>query len=179
MNAPLTRSCLRVLFSLGVLFTLGACQSARQNIAAPVGGRTFSGQVQYSGSTRSFVGEFTAISSPAAFQLVISKGLPLLSVQQAGEVARLEFAGRSWQGSTRRAPAPARTWLALADVFAQLNSNPGSHFESVQPGLWTAEIKSVGPRPSLLRLDFPATNERLTFVFSKTSATLTGDRPRQ
>ncbi|MDP9292298.1 MAG: hypothetical protein M3O82_08040, partial [Verrucomicrobiota bacterium] len=133
--------CFRRLVSLGVICLFSACQTTYESIPAPVGGRTLSGQVQYSGTTRSFVGEFTAISSPAAFQLVISKGLPLISVQQASDTARIEFAGRSWQGSIQRAPAQTKTWLALPEVFAQVSANDRTHFQSKTPGLWNADLE--------------------------------------
>jgi hypothetical protein len=152
------------------LFFFSACQTARDEIPSPVGGKSYSGQMQYVGRTRSFVGDFIVVVSSNAFQLAISKGLPLISIQEGNGIARLESSGRSWQGSVKRTPAAAKTWVVLHEVFTELAAGKRSvshvDFQSQTPGLWNAEAEIVGSRPKSLRVNFPHTSERLVFAIS-------------
>src|SRR5215210_563661 len=113
--------CAAAVASLLLIGSSG-CQSTGASFppANPVG-KTFTGQLLYSGPQRSFVGDFSARVSETDFHLSVSKGpgVTLFNVRESGgTLARIETPNRSWQGNPRHAPRQVQSWLALDDVLA-------------------------------------------------------------
>jgi hypothetical protein len=131
--------------------------NSRQFPAVNPHSKLLSGQVQYAGAKRSFVGDFTATVSDTDFSLDIGKGpgVSVISIRQSGgKLARVEAMGHSWQGNPRHAPKIVRNWLSLGDVLAG-KQVPNARLTRDAQGL-TAE--------------FPETHERFVFRFNQPSA---------
>lgn len=162
--------------ALGVL---SACQSAREFPAPGSHWKNAQGQLQYRTPKRSVIGEVVLSGNGMAdFQLdyLAGPGVPLMRLRESGDTARAEgiFAGvgGSWQGNPARAHGRLANWVTLREVFAALEKRidaPGAALQS-QPGArvpWTAQLTQAPGEPQRIRVDFPKTRERFTFVLMR------------
>ena len=162
-----------------VLALLAACQSAREFPAPGSHWKNAQGQLQYTTPKRSIIGE-TVLSGNGVqdFQLdfLAGPGVPLMRLSEAGDIARAEgvFAGATgkWQGNPRHAHGRLASWVALREVFAALETRidaPSATLTS-PPGSaspWTAQLTQTPGEPQRIRIEFPKTGERFTFVLTR------------
>lgn len=164
----------RVMLTALLLSTLAACQTAREFPAPGSHWKNAQGQLQYTTPKRSVIGE-TVLSGNGLqdFQLdfVAGPGVPLMRLREAGPVARAEgvFAGGSWQGNTAHAHGRLASWVALRDVFAALETRidaPSATLTSAPAAAvpWIAQLTQAPGQSQRIRIDFPKTRERFTFV---------------
>ncbi|MEI8235493.1 MAG: hypothetical protein WCH57_12530 [Verrucomicrobiota bacterium] len=170
---PTFRSTLAVC----LLSALAACQTAREFPAPGSHWKNAQGQLQYTTPKRSVIGE-TVLSGNGTqdFQLdyLAGPGVPLMRLREAGPVARMEgvFAGGSWQGDPARAHGRLASWAALREVFAALETRidaPSATLHSAQGTAhpWTAQLTQAPGQPQRIRIEFPRTRERFTFVLMR------------
>jgi hypothetical protein len=118
---------------------------------------------------RSVVGELVARRAPGGgeFQLEFSSGpgIPLLKLWQSGDTARAEgvFARGKWQGRTTAVPPALKSWVRLAEIFAQMA--PGRD-DLRGPG-WAATVSYAAAQPERCTVTFTETGERFAFQFSR------------
>ena len=155
---------------------LSGCQTASEFPAPGAHWKNAQGQLQYATPKRSVIGEAVLSGNGARdFQLdyTAGPGLPLMRVRESGSVGRMEgvFAGGSWQGDLEHVHGRLASWAALREVFAAvqekgaapsatLHSAPGSKVP------WTAQLTQA-PGNQRIRVEFPKTKERFTFVLAK------------
>ena len=167
----------RPLFAALLLSTLVGCQTAREFPAPGSHWKNAQGQLQYSTPKRSVIGE-TVLSGNGVhdFQLdfVAGPGVPLMRLRESGSIARAEgvFAGGSWQGHPAHAHGRLASWVALREVFAALETHiddPAATLTSA-PGAvypWTVQLTQAPGQPQRIRIHFPKTRERFTFVLAR------------
>jgi len=164
----------RPVLAVLLLATLAACQTAREFPAPGSHWKNAQGQLQYTTPKRSVIGE-TILSGNGVqdFQLdfVAGPGVPLMKLSEAGAIARAEglFAGGSWQGHPAHAHGRLASWVALREVFAALETRIDAPCATLTspPGAaypWTAQLTQAPGQPQRIRIDFPKTRERFTFV---------------
>jgi len=162
-----------------LLAALSACQTAREFPSPGSHWKNAQGQLQYSTPKHSIIGE-TVLSGNGLqdFQLdfVAGPGVPLMRLSESGGIARAEgvFAGATgkWQGDPKHAHGRLASWVALREVFAALETRidaPSatltSPSEAVRP--WTAQLTQAPGQPQRIRIEFPKTQERFTFVLMR------------
>lgn len=159
-----------------LLASLSACQTPREFPAPGTHWKNAQGQLQYTTPRRSLIGE-TVLSGNGTtdFQLdyLAGPGVPLMRLRESGNVARMEgvFAGGSWQGNPAHAHGRLASWAALRDVFAALQTKgaaPAATLRSAPgaPTPWTAQL-TQNADPQRIRIEFPKTRERFTFVLMR------------
>jgi len=160
-----------------LLASLSGCQTPREFPAPGSQWKNAQGQLQYTTPKRSLIGE-TVLSGNGMqdFQLdyLAGPGVPLMRLREAGNVARMEgvFAGGSWQGDPAHAHGRLASWAALREVFAALQTHidaPSATLHSAPGALtpWTAQLAQAPGAPQRIRIDFPKTRERFTFVLMR------------
>jgi len=168
---------LRLAGAVLLLSTLAACQTAREFPAPGSHWKNAQGQLQYTTPKRSVIGEIVLSGNGLHdFQLdfVAGPGVPLMRLSEAGSVARMEgvFAGGTWQGNPAHAHGRLASWAALREVFAALETRidaPSATLQSA-PGAaypWTAQLTQAPGESQRIRIDFPRTKERFTFVLTR------------
>ena len=156
---------------------LAACQSTREFPAPGSHWKNAQGQLQYATPKRSVIGE-TALSGNGLhdFQLdfLAGPGVPLMRLRESGESARMEgvFAGGSWQGNPAHAHGRLASWAALREIFAALETHddaPSATLASPAGATppWTAQLTQAPGQPRRIRIEFPQTRERFTFVLAR------------
>ena len=160
-----------------LLSTLSACQTARVFPAPGSHWKNAQGQLQYSTPKRSVIGE--AILSGNGLQdfqldFVAGPGVPLMRLRETATVARLEgvFAGGSWQGKPAHAHGQLASWVALREVFAALEPHIDSLSTTIHSALgvvypWTAQLAQAPGQAQRIRIEFPKSKERFTFVLMR------------
>jgi len=167
---------LRPALAVLLLAALGGCQSAHEFPAPGSHWKNAQGQLQYVTPKRSIIGEVVLSGNGVQeFQLdfVAGPGVPLMRLRESGEVARAEgvFAGVAgkWQGNPAHAHGHLASWTALREVFAALEpkinapSATVSHLPKVGTP-WTATLTQAPGAPQRIRIEYPKTQERFTFV---------------
>ena len=167
------------VWAILLLASLSACQTAREFPAPGLHWKNAQGQLQYTTPKRSIIGE-TVLSGNGVqdFQLdfLAGPGVPLMRLSESGGVARAEgvFAGATgrWQGNPKHAHGRLASWVALREVFAALETRidaPRATLTSVPgtPYPWTAQFTQAPGEPQRIRIDFPKTRERFTFVLMR------------
>jgi len=165
--------------AVALLFTLAGCQTARVFPAPGSHWKNAQGQLQYSTQKRSVIGETVLTGNGLHdFQLdfLAGPGVPLMRLSEAGAVARAEgvFAGGIgvWQGNPAHAHGRLASWLALREVFAALETRIDAPSATVRSGPdaqnpWTAQLTQAPGEPQRIRIEFPKTKERFTFVLTR------------
>ena len=170
---------LRPVVAMFLLATLSACQTAREFPAPGSHWKNAQGQLQYTTPKRSIIGE-TVLSGNGVqdFQLdfLAGPGVPLMRLSEAGGIARAEgvFAGATgrWQGNPKHAHGRLASWVALREVFAALETRINAQSARLTSPLdaaspWTAQLTQAPGEPQRIRIDFPKTHERFTFVLTR------------
>ncbi|MEI6562580.1 MAG: hypothetical protein WCO68_10960 [Verrucomicrobiota bacterium] len=170
---------LRPVVAVFLLATLSACQTAREFPAPGSHWKNAQGQLQYTTPKRSIIGE-TVLSGNGVqdFQLdfLAGPGVPLMRLSEAGGIARAEgvFAGVTgkWQGNPQHAHGRLASWVALREVFAALETRinaPSATLTSPPDAAspWTAQFTQAPGEPQRIRIEFPKTQERFTFVLTR------------
>ena len=170
---------LRPLLAVCLFATLSACQTAREFPAPGSHWKNAQGQLQYATPKRSIIGE-TVLSGNGVqdFQLdfLAGPGVPLMRLSEAGGIARAEgvFAGATgrWQGDPKHAHGRLASWVALREVFAALETRintPSATLTSAPDTAspWMAQLTQAPGEPQRIRIDFPKTQERFTFVLAR------------
>lgn len=153
------------------------CQNTAQYFHQPdARWHTGIGQLQYSTSKRSIIGEVvvtTLVNREFQLDFMAGPGFPIMKLRQSGDIAHAEaaFARASWSGKTEHAPGKLRPWIALGDVFSQLAGQPSfithATLQSRQTGFWNATANLSGGRPLDVTVQFPKTGERFVFHFNQ------------
>ena len=169
----------RPMSAVLLLGLLSACQTAREFPAPGSHWKNAQGQLQYTTPKRSVIGEIILSGNGLQdFQLdyLAGPGVPLMRLRASGATARAEgiFAGvgGSWQGNPAHAHGRLANWVALREVFAALETRinvPSATLHS-QPGAavpWTAQLTQTPGEPQRIRVEFPKTKERFTFVLMR------------
>ena len=156
---------------------LTGCQSTREFPAPGSHWKNAQGQLQYTTPKRSVIGE-TVLSGNGLqdFQLdfVAGPGVPLMRLREAGATARMEgvFAGGTWQGAPAHAHGRLASWAALREIFAALETRidaPSTTLTSPAGAIypWTAQLTQAPGQPQRIRIEFPKSRERFTFVLMR------------
>lgn len=167
----------RLALAVALLATLSACQTAREFPAPGSHWNNAQGQLQYTTPKRSVIGEAVLSGNGMQdFQLDFSAGpgVPLMRLRESGEIARMEgmFVLGSWQGNPAHAHGRLASWATLREVFAALEARidaPCAKLASA-PGAaipWTAQLTQAPGQPQRIRIEFPRTHERFTFVLMR------------
>ena len=169
----------RMVLAVLMLATLSACQTPREFPAPGSHWKNAQGQLQYTTPKRSIIGE-TVLSGNGVqdFQLdfFAGPGVPLMRLSESGGIARAEgvFAGATgrWQGEPKHAHGRLASWVALREVFAALQTRihtPSATLSSPAgaPYPWTAQLTQAPGEPQRIRIEFPKTSERFTFVLMR------------
>ena len=169
----------RLLGAFLLMGLLAACQTPREFSAPGSHWKNAQGQLQYTTPQRSVIGEIVLSGNGLQdFQLdyLAGPGVPLMRLREAGPVARAEglFAGvgGSWQGDPAHAHGRLANWVALREVFAALEPKinaPSATLHSA-PGtqpVWTAQLTQAPGEPQRIRVEFPKSKERFTFVLMR------------
>lgn len=164
---------------VALFLPLAACQSTREFPAPGSHWKNAQGQLQYTTPKNSIIGE-TLLSGNGLhdFQLdfVTGPGVPLMRLSETGNVARAEgvFAGATghWQGDPKHAHGRLGNWVALREIFAALEARidaPCAALHSPEGSArpWTAQLTQSPGQPQRIRIDFPKTRERFTFVLMR------------
>jgi len=156
------------------LASLCGCQTARQFPSPGSHWKNAQGQLQYTTPKRSVIGEIVLSGNGLQdFQLdfVAGPGVPLMRLRESGAIARAEgmFAGGSWQGNPAHAHKRLASWVALREVFAALETRIDAPAATLQSPVgnafpWTAQLTQAPGQPQRIRIEFPKTKERFTFV---------------
>jgi hypothetical protein len=169
----------RPISAVLLLGLLSACQTAREFPAPGSHWKNAQGQLQYSTPKRSVIGEIALSGNGLQdFQLdyLAGPGVPLMRLRESGDTARAEgiFAGvgGNWQGAAAHAHGRLASWVALREVFAALETHINAPSATVQskPGAvypWTAQLTQSPGEPQRIRVEFPRTSERFTFVLMR------------
>jgi len=167
-----------VLSALLTLVLFTACQSTRPFSDPGSNWRTHQGQLRYSDSTRSLIGDVVIASVPPHdFQVdyVAGPGFPLLKIRlnETRALAEGVLVRGRWQGKPEAVPAKFETLFALAEVFHSIAVPPvrSRTLSSPTPGLWTAQVQAIDNRVTALDVRFPAAGERFQFVFPARAST--------
>lgn len=170
------KTALKTAVAALILATFSGCQTPGEFPAPGAHWKNAQGQLQYTTPKRSVIGE-TVLSGNGArdFQLdyTAGPGLPLMRLRESGTAARMEgvFAGGSWQGEPEHVHGRLASWAALREVFAAVQekgATPSATLHSA-PGsqvIWTAQLIQT-PGNQRIRVEFPKTKERFTFVLMK------------
>lgn len=158
---------------------LAGCQTAREFPAPGSHWKNAQGQLQYTMPKHSVIGEIVLSGNGLQdFQLdyLAGPGVPLMRLRESGATARAEgiFAGvgGSWQGNPAHAHGRLANWVTLREVFAALETKinvPSATLHS-QPGavpVWTAQLTQAPGEPQRIRVEFPKSRERFTFVLMR------------
>ena len=169
----------RMVVATLLFATLSACQTPREFPAPGSHWKNAQGQLQYTTPKRSVIGE-TILSGNGVqdFQLdfLAGPGVPLMRLSEAGNIARAEgiFAGATgrWQGDPRHAHGKLASWVALREVFAALQTHINEPSAKVthmpkEGTPWIAQLTQSPGQPQRIRIDFPKTQERFTFVLTR------------
>ena len=160
------------LLALGLF---AGCQTTPQTFRTPdAHWHTEIGQLQFSNPKRSIIGETVVTAfDHQEFQLdfLAGPGFPIIKLRRTGNTAHAEsaLARVAWNGKTEHPPGPLKSWLALADVFWQLNGSTKTEvaLQSEAPGLWTAKARLNQGRPADVTVEFPKSKERFVFHFNQ------------
>ncbi|XHR28696.1 MAG: hypothetical protein ACFUZC_22610 [Chthoniobacteraceae bacterium] len=170
------RTALQAALAALLLLPLSACHTTRDFPTPGAHWKNAQGQLQYTTPKRSVIGE-TVLSGNGLqdFQLdyLAGPGVPLMRLQESGNSARMEgvFAGGSWQGDPVHIRGRLASWAALREVFAAVHEQgaaPSATLHSA-PGAqapWTAQLSQTAATQRV-RVEFPRTKERFTFVLAK------------
>jgi hypothetical protein len=164
---------IRPLLFLPALLFLTGCATHRFPSPTPKW-RTSLGQLQYVTPKRSVIGDTLVTRSGDQFQLEFTAGpgVSLMKLQIDRDLGRAESAvvPIPWQGDTGHAPKQLRGWVALRDVFSQLDAQAHSDghttFKSKDKPAWKADADTTGGRPVQLRVVFPKSREQFVFHFA-------------
>lgn len=161
-----------IIVAFLALGLFASCQSTRSFQEPGFGWRTYQGQLRYSDTERSLIGEVVVASMPPHnFQVdyVAGPGFPLLRIREdrTQAVAEGVLARGRWQGSPEGVPERYRTIFALRDVFNRVAALPRTDrtSETLSGAAWTAEVAAENGRVTVLDVRFPASGERFQFVF--------------
>lgn len=164
--------------ALLILVATTACQTIRPFSEPGANWLTYQGQLRYSDSTRSLIGDVVIASMPPHdFQVdyVAGPGFPLLKIRmnETGALAEGVLVRGRWQGQPEAVPTKFATLFALADVFHRIAAPTirSQTISSPQPGLWTAKVEAGNNRVTSLDVRFPASRERFQFVFPNRAST--------
>ena len=167
----------RPALAVALLATLSACQTAREFPAPGSHWKNAQGQLQYTTPKRSVIGEVVLSGNGLQdFQLDFSAGpgVPLMRLQESGAIARMEgmFVLGSWQGNPAHAHGHLASWTRLREVFAALETQIDAPYAKLAstPGTgspWTAQLTQAPGQPQRIRIEFPKTRERFTFVLMR------------
>ena len=162
------RHLIRCLPFVPALLLLGSCQTPTAFPEPTAQWETHVGQLQSTAAGKSVIGEVVVRRSGTEnFQLSFSSGpgFPLLKLWASGESGRAEgvLARGQWQGLLSQAPSQLQSFTRLPEVFAAISPER----PRAQTGAFAAEAQFSGKRLTRLSSTFPATGERLIFVFSR------------
>jgi hypothetical protein len=155
------------IFTLLAAILLAGCQSAKEISGLGPEAKTRIGQLQYSYSSHSIVGDIILRSLQAGdYDLYFSKGgVQVLEFQTRGShmAATGLLAKNGWSGRTDEAPGPLKPWATLREVLPYFDSNVPS---AEKPHRWSASFERKSGVLLRANVQFPG-KKSMSFSFGQ------------